>query len=91
MRLGSYCTPLEKNAKAIMFYFPDFAVTGRSYGNFFEPFAKDSETVVPTFSFDRRGFGMSQGERGAIQVNERAFRDYWDFVDAISLLRGYPP
>ena len=34
---------------------------------------------------------MSQGERGKIGVNERAFRDYWDFVEAISMMRAYSP
>ena len=91
LRLGSYCISVEKNAKAIIFFLPDFGVTANSFGCFFESFAKDSETTIPTFSFDRRGFGMSQGERGKIKVDERAFRDYWDFVDAISMLRGYPP
>ena len=91
LRLGSYCFPTKKNAKAIIFFFPDFGVTARSFGGFFEAFANDSETMIPTFSFDRRGFGLSQGERGKITVNERAFRDYWDFIDAMSILRGYPP
>jgi len=53
-----------KNAKALMFFLPDFAVTARSFGYFFEPYAKDSELMIRTYSFDRRGFGKSQGERG---------------------------
>ena len=43
-----------------------------------------------TYCFDRKGFGRSQGERGKIKIDERAFRDHWDFIDSIAFLRGYP-
>ena len=51
--------PTDKNARALIFFLPDFAVTARSFGNFFEAFAKDSDLMLRTYSFDRRGFGKS--------------------------------
>ena len=65
--------PSEKNARALIFLLPDFAVTARSFGSFFEPFAKDSDMMLRTYALDRRGFGKSQGERGLLEINERAF------------------
>ena len=82
--------PSEKNARALIFFLPDFAVTARSFGSFFEPFAKDSDLMLRTYALDRRGFGKSQGERGLLEINERAFEDIWDFTTAVGSLRGYP-
>lgn len=45
---------------------------------------------VRTYSFDRRGFGASNGRRGVILNDERVFKDHWDFYDTISNLEGYP-
>ena len=73
-----------------MVFVPDFAVTARSFGSFFYPFANDSDLQMRTYSFDRRGFGTSQGERGLLNTSESAFKDHWDFVDSIGHLRGYP-
>ena len=64
-------------------------MTAKNFGCFFEPFAKDSKMLIRTYSFDRRGFGKSQGERGLIEINERTFVDHWDFFDSVSFLRGY--
>ena len=58
-KLGSYHHKSGKNAKALIFFIPDFAVTARSFGSFFESFASDSELLLQTYSFDRRGFGKS--------------------------------
>ena len=46
--------------------------------------------MMRTYCFDRRGFGKSQGERGCLQTNERAFKDHWDFNDTVAHLCGYP-
>ena len=90
LKLGSYCQSTNKNTKALIFFLPDFGVTAKSFGCFFENFANDSEINMRTYSFDRRGFGRSQGERGNINIDDRMFRDHWDFVDSITFLRGYP-
>ena len=58
-KLACFEEPTTKNPKALIFFLPDFGVTASSFGNFFEPFAKDSEIMMRTFSFDRRGFGKS--------------------------------
>lgn len=89
-RLGCYHESSGRNPNAIIFFVPDFAVTARSFGSFFFPFANDSELQMRTYCFDRRGFGTSQGERGLIETNELSFRDYWNFIDSVAHLRGYP-
>ena len=33
---------------------------------------------------------MSQGVRGLITTDNRAFRDHWDFFDACALITGIP-
>ena len=90
-RLGVYHEPSARNAKAVMFFVPDFGVTCRSFGSFFYPFANDSDLMMPAYGFDRRGFGTSQGERGLLNTSEAAFKDHWDFMDSVGHLRGYPP
>jgi len=59
LKLGCYHQTSGKNARALIFFIPDFAVTARSFGNFFESFANDSDLLLRTYSFDRRGFGKS--------------------------------
>lgn len=89
-KLGSFHMPSERNVRALLFFLPDFGVTARSFGSFFEGFSKDSGLMMRTYGLDRRGFGKSQSERGLLQVDERAFEDIWDFTDSVGTLRGYP-
>ena len=48
----------SKNPKALIFFLPDFAVSAKNFGTFFEPFANDP-LMIRTYAFDRRGFGES--------------------------------
>ena len=40
-KLGCYHATTAKSANALIFFIPDFAVTARSFGSFFEAFSKD--------------------------------------------------
>ena len=33
---------------------------------------------------------MSQGRRGELKTDERAYRDHWDFFEQCAYFRGYP-
>jgi pimeloyl-ACP methyl ester carboxylesterase len=63
-------------------------VSANTYGGFFAPWGTESN--IRTYSFDRRGFGRSQGPRRMLRTDDRGFRDHWDFFDAVAFLRGYP-
>ena len=67
---------------------PDFGVSGKNFGGVFQQLS--TEYGVRSYSFDRRGFGASQGRRGDLMIDDRSFRDHWDFFDSCSFLRGYP-
>ena len=58
-KLRCFHEPTSRNPRALLIFIPDFAVTARSFGNFFSPFAADSDLAMRTYSFDRRGFGKS--------------------------------
>ena len=69
-KLGCYHEPSTKNPRAVIIFISDFGVTARSFGGFFTPFATDSELMMRTYCFDRRGFGKSEGERGLLKTGE---------------------
>jgi alpha-beta hydrolase superfamily lysophospholipase len=71
-------------AKALVFFLPDFGLSAKHFAGVF------CDKNYTTYSFDRRGFGMSQGVRGLITTDNRAFRDHWDFFDACALITGIP-
>jgi pimeloyl-ACP methyl ester carboxylesterase len=87
-KLACYHNTSAKNPKAILYFLPDFGLSANNYGAFFKPFG--AEATVRTYSFDRRGYGRSQGKRNALRTDDRGFRDHWDFFDAVAFLRGYP-
>ena len=88
-KLGCYHLSSLKNPKAIIFFVPDFAVSAKNFGVFFEPFTQDPYQMRVYLS-DRRGFGSSEGDRGSLDTSNRGFRDSWDFFDQVTMMRGYP-
>jgi pimeloyl-ACP methyl ester carboxylesterase len=87
-KLSVFHETSTKNAKALVFFLPDYAFTAKNFGSLFKQLTADHGARV--YSFDRRGFGGSQGIRGQITSDDRAFRDHWDFFDACTFMRGYP-
>ena len=88
LKLQVFHEASTKNAKILVFFLPDFGLTAKNFGSLFSKMTNDHGARV--YSFDRRGFGGSQGIRGEVTADERAFRDHWDFFDSCTFLRGYP-
>lgn len=88
LKLACYHESSTKNAKALFFFLPDHGYSAKNFGSLFTQFSK--ELGVRSYSFDRRGFGGSQGRRWEIKGDGRTFQDHWDFVETCTMLRGYP-
>ena len=56
-KLAVYHEASKKNAKALMFFLPDFGVSAKNFGSLFTQICASEN--VRAYSFDRRGFGWS--------------------------------
>ena len=69
----------------MLFYIPDYGESAFNTGHLFKRFA---QAGIRSFSIDRKGFGLSQGQRG--YKDERLFENQWNFIDSVGFLRGFP-
>jgi alpha-beta hydrolase superfamily lysophospholipase len=80
LKLATYEYPTkEKQPKAVLFSVPSYGISSEHEGYFFKAMA---ENGIAVHTFDRRGFGLSEGKRGAI--DEQVFDDYKQFFDIVS-------
>lgn len=78
LNLQVYEMPTKGELKAVVLYSHIFGMTVATYGHLFKDFPDHG---IAVYAIDRRGFGLSDGERGSI--GNRLNEDQLEFFDKV--------
>lgn len=76
--------PQDGDLKGVMFLILGYGEFSDLYGAYFKDFAKEG---IRIFSYDRKGFGKSEGARG--RVGKHLEEECLGFIDLVIKERGY--